>query len=64
MTRFVVRPDPKGFRIIDTKTGEPATIAMAAQVGLLEDDALHTANLLNQRTEAAAKGQVQADRRN
>jgi hypothetical protein len=52
--RFVLRPDPAGFSVIDTWSGEPAMIAQAAQTGLSEIDARHTATLLNQRQVGSA----------
>ena len=45
--RFVVRPDPQGFSVIDIWTGEPAVLAMAPQTGLAEVDAKHTSDLFN-----------------
>jgi hypothetical protein len=47
--RYVIRPDRQGFSILDTATGQAAVIAMAPQSGLSEEDAAHTAALLNQR---------------
>ena len=47
--RFVVRPETERFKVIDIWTGETAIIAMTAQAGMSEDDALHTARLLNRR---------------
>jgi hypothetical protein len=47
--RFVVRPQTERFKVIDIWTGETAVIASTAQDGLSEDDALHTARLLNRR---------------
>jgi ferric-dicitrate binding protein FerR (iron transport regulator) len=47
--RFVVRPETERFKVIDIWTGETAIIAMTAQDGMSEDDALHTARLLNHR---------------
>jgi hypothetical protein len=47
--RFVLRPDRNGFTIQDVLTGQPASIAGTRQSGLSEQDASHTAKLLNQR---------------
>lgn len=47
--RFIVRPDREGFAVIDVWTGEPAVIAMTPQTGISEEDAQHTAQLLNRR---------------
>ena len=47
--RFVIRPDREGFSVVDAWTGEPAVIAMTPQTGLPEEDARHTAALLNRR---------------
>ena len=49
MERFVIRPDRSGFSVCDLWTGEPAVIAMTPQTGLSEEDAEHTAALLNRR---------------
>jgi hypothetical protein len=47
--RFILRPDRDGFTVQDVWTGEPAVIAMTPQTGLSEEDATHTAELLNRR---------------
>ncbi len=52
--RYVIRPDPAGFSVVDLWAGEPAMVAMARQSGLPQTDAEHIADLLNQR--AAAEG--------
>ena len=49
MERYVIRPDPTGFSIIDIWVGEPAVVAATPQVGLPQTDADHIAQLLNQR---------------
>ena len=46
--RFVIRPDRKGFSVIDIWIGEAASIAMMPQTGMRETDARHVAELLNQ----------------
>lgn len=51
MERYVVRPDASGFKVVDTWTGTPAVIAMDPQRDLLQEDAEHTAALLNLRSE-------------
>ena len=47
--RFIVRPDREGFAVVDVWTGAPAVIAMTPQTGISEEDAQHTAQLLNRR---------------
>jgi hypothetical protein len=47
--RFVVRPHQDAYAVHDTLTGELAVIASTPQTGLSEDDAHHTAELLNRR---------------
>jgi len=49
MNRYLTRPDREGFSVFDIWTGEAAVIAMVPQTGLSEDDADHTAQLLNRR---------------
>lgn len=49
--RYIIRPDRQGFRVCDVWTGEPAIIAMTPQTGLSQEDAEHTAQLLNRRAE-------------
>ena len=45
--RFAVRPDATGWTVFELWTGNPAVIATVPQTGLSEDDARHTAGLLN-----------------
>ncbi|PZQ55193.1 MAG: hypothetical protein DI570_22360 [Phenylobacterium zucineum] len=47
--RFVVRPETERYKVIDIWTGQTAVIAMTAQDDMTEEDALHTARLLNRR---------------
>ena len=47
--RYIVRPDREAFTVQDIWTGEPAVIAMVPQTGLSQEDADHTAELLNKR---------------
>jgi hypothetical protein len=47
--RFAIRRDRAGWTVYDIWTGEPAVLAMAPQTGLSEEDAQHTAALLNRR---------------
>jgi hypothetical protein len=47
--RFSVRRDPAGWTVYEVWTGEPAVIALVPQTGLSEEDAKHTADLLNRR---------------
>jgi hypothetical protein len=46
-TRYVIRPDGQGFTVRDLWSDEPARPAGSPQVGLSQDDAEHTADLLN-----------------
>ena len=48
--RFVLRPDRSGWTVYEIWTGEPAVIALVPQTGLSQEDAQHTADLLNRRT--------------
>jgi len=45
--RYVIRPDDQGYTVRDLWSGEPARLAGRPQVGLSQDDAEHTAELLN-----------------
>jgi len=45
--RYAVRPDPAGWTVYVIWTGNPAVMGGVAQTGLSEDDARHTAGLLN-----------------
>lgn len=45
--RFALRPDPKGWTVLEVWTGRPAVVAGVPQAGLKEADAQHTADLLN-----------------
>ena len=49
LDRFVVRPETERYKVIDIWTGQTAIIAMTAQDDMSEEDALHTARLLNRR---------------
>jgi hypothetical protein len=49
LERYVVRPADKGFRVVDVSTGEIAVVAMTPQTRMSEDDAAHTAKMLNGR---------------
>lgn len=51
--RFVIRPDREGYSVCDLWMGEAAVIATVPQTGLSQEDAEHTAALLNRR---AAQG--------
>jgi ferric-dicitrate binding protein FerR (iron transport regulator) len=57
--RFVVRPEIERFKVVDTWTGETAVIAMTAQDGLSEEDARHTARLLNGRAAGGDRSVLQ-----
>lgn len=56
LERFVVRGQAGRFRIVDIWTGETATIAMTAQERLSEEDAWHTAGLLNRQADGSPAG--------
>ncbi|HLZ77160.1 hypothetical protein [Phenylobacterium sp.] len=47
--RFALRRDRTDWTVYEVWTGEPAVIAMVPQTGLSEEDAQHTADLLNRR---------------
>lgn len=57
--RFVIRPDQGGFSVCDMWTGEAAIIAMTPQTGLSQEDAEHTAELLNRRATAGDRAAIQ-----
>jgi len=46
-TRFVIRPDARGYTVRDLWTGDAANLAGTPQIGLSKGDAEHTAELLN-----------------
>ena len=48
--RFALRKDRTDWTVYEVWTGEPAVIAMVPQTGLTQDDAQHTADLLNRRS--------------
>lgn len=47
--RYAIRRDSEGWSVYEIFTGETAVIALTPQSGLSEDDARHTAELLNTR---------------
>jgi hypothetical protein len=57
--RFVTRRDRENYSVCDLWTGEPAVIAMTPQTGLSEEDAEHTAALLNRRAEQGDRAVLQ-----
>lgn len=57
--RYVIRPDRDGYSVCDIWTGEPAVIAMTPQTGLTQEDAEHTAGLLNRRATAGDRSVLQ-----
>ncbi len=57
--RFCVRPDPSGFSVFDLWTGEIVVIAMTPQDGLSQEDAEHTAAMLNRRADAGERARLQ-----
>jgi hypothetical protein len=57
--RFVVRPQTERFKVVDIWTGETAVIAMTPQDGMSEDDAVHTARMLNRRAEGGDRSVLQ-----
>jgi hypothetical protein len=52
--RFQIRPAANGFRVVDAWMGETVVIAMTAQDEMSEEDAVHTARMLNERGERKA----------
>lgn len=52
--RYTIRPDARGFTVLDLELAGPATLASLPQTGLSRADAEHTADLLN-RQDAALK---------
>ena len=54
--RYVIRPDDRGYTVRDLRSGEPACLAGRPQVGLSQDDAEHTAELLNRTLKQSADG--------
>ena len=54
--RFVIRPDSRGFTVVDIWSGDAAELAMTRQVGLSASDAAHTAKLLNARADSGCRG--------
>jgi hypothetical protein len=57
--RFAIRRDSTGWSIFEIFTGEVAVIALTPQTGLSEDDAQHTAELLNRRARQGDRSQRQ-----
>lgn len=49
VSRFVVRPQTERFRVVDIWTGETAIIALTPQDDMSEEDAIHTARMMNRR---------------
>lgn len=47
--RFAIRRDREGWSVYEIFTGEAAVIALTPQTGLSQEDAQHTADLLNTR---------------
>lgn len=50
--RFVAIPDPRGFSVIDTWTGDPAAFANTQPTGISKVDAEDLCDLLNRRAVA------------
>ncbi len=46
---FAIRRDPKGYSVVDVRTGGVVALGQAPQAGLSREDAAHTAELLNKR---------------
>jgi hypothetical protein len=53
--RYVIRPDPQGYSVRDLLTGQPAILAATPQKGLSQEDAEHTAELLNRTATEATR---------
>jgi hypothetical protein len=51
LERYAVRPGEGGFRVIDVWTGQTAVIASTPQDDMSEQDAAHTAKMLNDRVD-------------
>ena len=47
--RFALHRDRTAWTVFEVWTGEPAVIALVPQTGLSQEDAEHTAALLNRR---------------
>lgn len=57
--RFVPIPDPHGFSVIETWTGEPATFANVRPRGVSQEDADYICDVLNRRfSQTDAPGHV------
>lgn len=57
--RYVVRPEAERFKVVDIWTGETAVIAMTPQARMSEQDAVHTARLLNRRAAGGDRSLLQ-----
>lgn len=57
--RYVVRPETERYRVVDIWTGETAVIAMTPQDDMSEEDAWHTARLLNRRAAGGDRSVLQ-----
>ena len=51
--RYIIRPDPRGFSVVDLTLGAPVVVGAEAQSGLSRADAEHMAGLLNHATQPA-----------
>jgi hypothetical protein len=57
--RFTLRRDRTGWTVYEVWTGEPAVIALVPQTGLSQEDAQHTAALLNRRAKGGDRSMRQ-----
>jgi hypothetical protein len=57
--RYSVRRDASGFSVFDLWTGETVVIAMTSQDGLSQEDAEHTAAMLNRRADGGDRSVLQ-----
>jgi hypothetical protein len=57
--RFAIRRDSTAWSVYEVWTGEAAVIALVPQTGLSEEDAQHTADLLNRRARGGDRSRRQ-----
>jgi hypothetical protein len=57
--RFTLRRDRTGWTVYEVWTGEPAVIALVPQTGRSQEDAQHTAALLNRRAKGGDRSMRQ-----
>lgn len=57
--RYSIRRDRAGWTVYEVWTGQPAVIALVPQSGLSEEDAQHTAALLDRRAQGGDRSMRQ-----